>query len=155
MELGGAAAAGGLAVCLTNDAHYGIDLHRVAFGKFDLGEDSAGRGGNLCIYLVGGDLEQRLVPLHRIAWLLQPLGDGALKNRLAHLGHDYIGRHGTPFRTANSLFELPILEQSCGRCLPVRQQVVEAFDPHHLTAKDPAKMPGDRVGHLREGGRSI
>ena len=44
--------------------------------------------GNLGVHLVGADLEDRLVALHRVADLLQPLRQRPLGDRFAHLGHD-------------------------------------------------------------------
>ena len=58
-----------------------------------LRQRAGGRRGHLGVDLVGGDLDQRLVGLHRVAHLLQPLEHGALGDRLAHLGHrDLDGR---------------------------------------------------------------
>src|SRR6185503_8852613 len=47
------------------------------------------RGGrrNLGVHLVRGDLEERLVPLDRVADLLEPLGQRPLGDGLTHLGH--------------------------------------------------------------------
>src|SRR5699024_4866291 len=44
----------------------------------DLLERARGRGGDLRVDLVGGDLEQGFVDLDRVALLLDPAGDGAL-----------------------------------------------------------------------------
>ena len=57
----------------------------------DLLQHARGRGGDLGVHLVGGDLEQRLVALDLVADLLHPLGDGPLGDGLAHLGHDDVG----------------------------------------------------------------
>ena len=59
----------------------------------DLGEDALGGGGDFRIDLVGGDFEERLVALDGVADLLEPLGQRAFDNALAHLGHHNIG-HG-------------------------------------------------------------
>src|SRR3712207_8034415 len=40
---------------------------------------------DLCVDLVGGDLDESLVGLDAVALLLVPLQDGALGDRLAHL----------------------------------------------------------------------
>ena len=77
-----------------DDGHHGVDLHRGAGLYFDLGKHACGGRGNLGIDFIGRDLEERLVLLHRVAGLFQPLGDGAFKNRLAHLGHDHFGEGG-------------------------------------------------------------
>ena len=62
----------------------------------------AAGGGDFGIHFVGRDLKQRLILLHGIAWLLQPFGDGAFKNRFAHLGHDHVveGRRRRPAHSA-------------------------------------------------------
>ena len=88
---------GGLTIRVPNHAYHGIDLHGVSFRDLDLGEHTTGGRGNLGIHFIGRDFEERLVSLHRVTRLFQPLGDGAFKNRLTHLGHDDIGRHGLPF----------------------------------------------------------
>src|SRR5271156_6712721 len=54
-----------------------------------------------------------------------------------------------------SLRELPILEQSSGHRRAGRQQILEPFEPHHLAAEDPAKMPDHGVGHLLQRRRSF
>ena len=54
-----------------------ISASTPADGRRDLGVD-----------LVGRDLEDRLVALHRVADLLQPLRQRPLGDRFAHLGHD-------------------------------------------------------------------
>ena len=63
-------------------------------------QHTGGGRRNLRVDLVGGDFEERLVALHGVARLLEPLGDGAFEDRLAHLGHDYIGWHVFPFLIA-------------------------------------------------------
>ncbi len=60
-------------------------------------EHARGRRRDLGVHLVGGDLEQRLVALDLVPDLLHPLGDGALGDRLAHLGHDHVS-HGILLR---------------------------------------------------------
>ena len=51
------------------------------------------RRRNLRVHLVGGNLEQRLVAIDRVADLLDPSDDRAFRDRLAHLGHDDGCRH--------------------------------------------------------------
>ena len=64
-------------------------VHRngLAFLDLDLGQHAGGRRRNLRVDLVGGDLEQRLVAIDRVADLLDPADDRAFGDRLAHLGH--------------------------------------------------------------------
>jgi hypothetical protein len=78
--------------------YHRVHLHGGAFLHLDFLEHARRRRGNLGVDLVGGDLEERLVALDLVARLLQPLGDSAFKDRLAHLRHDYVGRHRFPFR---------------------------------------------------------
>ncbi len=56
----------------------------------DLGQYTGIRSRDLGIDLVGRDLEDRLVPLDRVSHLLDPAGQRALGDRLAHLGHDHV-----------------------------------------------------------------
>ena len=64
------------------------DVDRLALLDEDLADD-AGRGRrHLGVDLVGRDLEQRLVGLDRVADLLGPLRDRALRDGDAHLRHD-------------------------------------------------------------------
>ena len=71
-----------------------VDRHRLALVDLDLEKRPRDRGGDLGVDLVGRDLEDRLVALDRVADFLEPLGDGALGDGLAHLGHDDRRRHG-------------------------------------------------------------
>ena len=83
---------GGLAFS-SDRADHGIDLHGGSGLDLDVLQRAGGRRGNFSINLVGGDFEQRLVALDFLARLLQPLGNGSFKDRLPHLGHDYISWH--------------------------------------------------------------
>src|SRR2546426_1011164 len=56
----------------------------------DLGQHARRGRRNLGVHLVGRDLEQRLVPLHFVTQLLEPLAQGPLGDGLAHLGHDNV-----------------------------------------------------------------
>ena len=64
------------------------DGHGVAGLGEDLGHRAARGRGDLGVDLVGGDLDDRLVGLDRVADLLGPLEHVALGDRLAHLRHD-------------------------------------------------------------------
>ena len=70
------------------------DLDGFALSYKDLGENARLRRGDLGVDLVGRDLEDRLVPVHGLTDLLEPLGDGALGDGLTHLGHRHFGAHG-------------------------------------------------------------
>ena len=94
--LGGEGRSGNGGAGFVDDADNGVDLDGLALLVADLLEDSSGGGGDFGVDLVGGDLEERLVALDSVAGLLEPLGDGAFEDGFAHLGHEYIGRHGVP-----------------------------------------------------------
>src|SRR5262249_162118 len=66
---------------------------RLALVDLDLEERPRDRGGDLGVHLVGRDLEDRLVPLDRVADLLQPLRDGALGDRFTPLRPHYPHPH--------------------------------------------------------------
>src|ERR1700722_3247415 len=51
--------------------------------------------------------------------------------------------------------ELLILEQSCGRCVGGRSQIIQRLDPYHLPPEDAAKVPCHRVCHLLERRRRL
>ena len=78
---------------LADQRHHLRTGDRLAFLVADLEHHAGGRAGDLGVHLVGGDLEQRLVALDLVADLDQPLGDRALGDRLAHLGHHDFGCH--------------------------------------------------------------
>ncbi len=86
----GAGAAAPLPPRFVDSSHDGADRHRLAFFHQNFLQDSGGGRWNLGVHFVGRDLEQRLVALHVLARLLQPLGQGAFHDTLAHLGHHYV-----------------------------------------------------------------
>ena len=61
----------------------------LAFLHRNVHQHAGGGRWDFGVNLVGGDLEQRFVAVDDVADLLDPADDGALGNRLAHLGHDY------------------------------------------------------------------
>ena len=65
-------------------------------GDLDLQQRAGDRRRDLGVDLVGGDLEQRLVDLHRVADLLEPAGDGALGDALAERRHRHRCRPPPP-----------------------------------------------------------
>ena len=74
--------------------HDRSDLHRLPLGDEYLGERARGRGRNLGVHFVGRNLQDGLVALDGVARLLQPLGNGSLGDRFAHLGHrNFNARH--------------------------------------------------------------
>ena len=88
------------ALVLIDQGKLGADRDRLVLGHRDTAQDAGGRRRNLRVDLVGGDLEQRLVPLHPLALLLEPARDGALSDALPELGHGYRDRHGFPDSSA-------------------------------------------------------
>jgi len=79
---------------VVDDRELGADGDRLVLRDRDPAQDARRRGGDLGVHLVGGDLEQRLVRLYALAFLLEPARDGALGDALAELGHGYRDRHG-------------------------------------------------------------
>ena len=73
------------------------DGHRLALVHEDLLDDAGAGTRDLGVDLVGRDLEKRLVGLDRIALVLDPADDRALRDGHAHLGHHDVdtgfGRH--------------------------------------------------------------
>ena len=69
----------------------GVDLDGGAGLGLDFGEDARGGRGDLGVDLVGGDFKKRLVALDFVSYLLEPLGNGAFEDGLAHLRHDDFG----------------------------------------------------------------
>ncbi len=63
------------------------DRDRLAVLGRDVAEHAGGRRRHLDRYLVGLELDQRLVDGDRIAGLLEPLADGRLGHRFAERGH--------------------------------------------------------------------
>src|ERR1039458_8893876 len=61
------------------------------------GNRAGGGRRDFRIHLIGRNLEQRLVALHTVAALLEPLGQRAFDNALAHLGHHYVGHFSSLF----------------------------------------------------------
>jgi hypothetical protein len=76
-----------------DDGEDGVDADGCALGDLDLDENAGGGCGNLGVHLVGGDFKEEFVLEDGVARVLEPLGDGALEDRFAHLGHDYVGWH--------------------------------------------------------------
>ena len=68
----------------------------------DLLQDARERRRDLGIDLVGDDLEQRLVLLDGVAWLLEPLADRPLGHALAELRHRHLG-HWSFLRVAGRI----------------------------------------------------
>ena len=85
--------AGGCSPASPIDGHHLVDGDGLPLLVADLQQRARGRAGDLGVDLVGRDLEQRLVALHLVAHLHQPAGDGALGDRLPHLGHHDFSCH--------------------------------------------------------------
>ena len=63
-------------------------------GGVDLRDGAARRGGDLGVDLVGGDLDDRVALVDLVALGDAPLEDGALGDRLTHLGHGDLNARG-------------------------------------------------------------
>ena len=70
----------------------GADADGVALGGVQLDDGAGDRGGDLCVDLVGRDLDQRLVCRDRVPLRLVPFQDGALADRVTHRRHDDLNR---------------------------------------------------------------
>src|SRR5207245_9910660 len=55
-----------------------------------LGQRPGSRRRNLRVDFISRDLKQRLIALHMLALLLEPLRQGSFDNAFAHLGHHYV-----------------------------------------------------------------
>ena len=53
----------------------------------------AGRQADVQRHLVGFQRTERIVGIHRLAWLLQPFGESSLGDRFAQHGHAYFNTH--------------------------------------------------------------
>ena len=85
---------GGSGFAIDGDgADYRVHSDGRAFGDFDFLQNSRGGSGNFGVDFVGGDFKQRFVALNLVARLFQPLGNSALDDGFAHLGHDDVSRH--------------------------------------------------------------
>ena len=73
--------------------HNGVDRDRLPFLGANLNQHTACRRRNLCVDLIGRDLEERLIGVNHFADLLGPAHDRALCDGLTHLRHQYIGWH--------------------------------------------------------------
>ena len=78
----------------------GADRHGLPRSDEDLHDHAVVGARDLRVDLVGGHLEERVVELHRVACLLEPVPDRALGHRLAQLGHghDPLVAHHVAFR---------------------------------------------------------
>jgi hypothetical protein len=73
---------------------HGAHLHGVALCGVDLHDGPARWRGHLRVDLVGRDLDEDLVRLDGVTFLLVPLQDGAFRHRLAHGGQGDLDRCG-------------------------------------------------------------
>ena len=91
-----AVAAAAARTSLLNHRHHCIDLHRRASATLiSVSTPPAGEGisaSTLSVEISNSGSSRCTV----VARLFQPFGNRPLKNRLAHLGHDYIRRHRNP-----------------------------------------------------------
>src|SRR6185312_2226322 len=72
---------------VVDNRELGPDLDRFVFGHGDLAQRAGRRRRNLGVDLVGGDLEQWLVGVDLVAFLLQPTSNRAFGNALSEAGH--------------------------------------------------------------------
>ena len=96
---GGRAARCARAGIVADDRKTHADLHRLALGDEDLGEDACRGRGHFGIDLVRRYLEERFVALDGVAHALHPAGDRSLGHGLAELRHHHVSQGAVPFRS--------------------------------------------------------
>ena len=74
----------------------GADFSGLVFGDEDFLDHAGDRRGDLGVYFVGGNLEQRLVHLYPVTYLLEPAGDGSFGDTLTEGGQVNGFRHVVP-----------------------------------------------------------
>ena len=104
----------------------------------DLRHGAGDRRGDLGVDLVGGDLEQRLVALDRVALVLEPFQDRAFDDRLAELGHLDRGHGSSP-------------PGSACRGSPCGQPLDGGLDVGDLRQDTRPRAGGERHGRVRRG----
>jgi len=72
---------------IADRAQVAADLDGVVLVRNDLGEHARGGRGDFGIDLVGGDLEQGLIDLDGVAFILEPLDEGSLSHGVAQFRH--------------------------------------------------------------------
>ena len=75
---------------IADASDYFAHVHGVILVGQNFDQGACYWGRDFSIDLVGGDLEQWLVDLDRVARLLEPLGNGAFGDGFAELWHDYV-----------------------------------------------------------------
>ena len=78
---------------VVDDGELRAHRDRLVLVDRDAAQDPGRGGGDLGVHLVRRHLQQRLVRLHALAFLLQPARDGALGDALTELRHGYGDRH--------------------------------------------------------------
>ena len=79
---------------IADDGELDADIDRLVLLDLDRGQHAGGRRGHLGVDLVGGDLQQRLVGLDMVSFVLQPAGHGAFGDALTEARHGHGDRHG-------------------------------------------------------------
>ena len=100
---GASSAAGGRSLCRGRGGVAGADADQrganfsgLVFGDEDFLDHAGDRRGDLGVYFVGGDFEQRLVHLYPVTDLLEPAGDGSFGDALTEGGQVNGFRHVVP-----------------------------------------------------------
>ena len=81
---------------ILDDPEHVADLHVGAVAVRDLAEHAGLRRRDLDVDLVGLELDERLADGDGVAFLLQPLGDARVDDRLADFRHDDVSGHMSP-----------------------------------------------------------
>ena len=92
----GASAAEPRTGAVTDADQRSADFGGLVFGDEDFLDDAGDRRGDFGVYFVGGNLEQRLVHLYPVTYLLEPAGDGSFGDALTEGGQVNGFRHVVP-----------------------------------------------------------
>ena len=124
---------GGRAGAGRDHAEQSGDADRLAFLGDDLAEHAGGRRVDLERHLVGFEFDQRLVGLHRVAGLLEPLADGGLGDGFAEGRYADFSRHcqassdsGRVLAPGQAAKASSRNALSCARCFDIRPVAVAA-----------------------------
>ncbi len=85
-----------------NHRNHRVDLDRIPRLNFNRAQNTSRRRRNFRVHFIRRNLKQRLIALNGITNLLQPLGNRALKNRLAHLRHHHIHSRASSRRSSRN-----------------------------------------------------
>ena len=147
LRLAARPAGGAAAPRLADHGQHGADLDGLVLLDPDLQQRAGGRGGDLGVDLVGGDLQQRLVGLDRVADLLEPAAHRALGDALAQCGQGHLG----PAGGAATRIAAADRRRRIRRHWTLRAPVSAPARPRHLLGVGRRARVGLRLGRRRLG----